>query len=72
MQLNAREEDLLRAFRRLPAATADELSTLVQRLARLAPGGTVDWSDSWSDADLAEFTAAAAGRIDADEQEEPR
>ncbi|MGA2589205.1 MAG: hypothetical protein ABSH32_04765 [Bryobacteraceae bacterium] len=70
MQISEREEILLDSFRRLPAETAKELSALAQRLAALAPGTTVDWSDSWSDADLREFTAASLRRLDDEEQEE--
>ncbi len=72
MQLSAREEDLLEAFRRLPPGAAAELSALAQRLAALAPGTPIDWSDSWSDADLQEFTASSLRRLEAEEQEEPR
>jgi hypothetical protein len=72
MAISAREEVLLEAFRRLPPDAAVELSALAQRLAALAPGTTIDWSDSWSDADLREFTAASVRRLEAEEEEEPR
>jgi hypothetical protein len=72
MAVSAREEILLEAFRRLPPDAAVELSALAQRLAALAPGTTIDWSDSWSDADLREFTAASVRRLEAEEEEEPR
>ena len=72
MAVSAREEVLLEAFRRLPPDAAVELSALAQRLAALAPGTTIDWSDSWSDADLREFTAASLRRLEAEEEEEPR
>jgi hypothetical protein len=72
MVISAREEVLLEAFRRLPPDAAVELSALAQRLAALAPGTTVDWSDSWSDADLREFTAASLIRLEAEEEEDPR
>src|ERR1035441_1428423 len=55
VQISAREEILLEAFRRLPAEAANELSALAQRLATLTPVTKVDWSDSWSDADLREI-----------------
>jgi len=64
MQLSANEEVLVDAFRRLPPATADELVALVQRLAALTPNTAIDWSDSWSDADLEEYA------VEAGEQEE--
>jgi hypothetical protein len=55
VQISAREEILLEAFRRLPAEAANELSALAQRLATLTPVTKIDWSDSWSDADLREI-----------------
>ena len=70
MQLSANEEVLVDAFRRLPPATADELVALVQRLAALTPNTAIDWSDSWSDADLEEYAAASLGSVEAGEQEE--
>jgi hypothetical protein len=72
ISISAREEVLLEAFRRLPPDAAVELSALAQRLAALAPGTTINWSDSWSDADLREFTAASLRRLEAEEEEEPR
>jgi hypothetical protein len=72
MAISAREEVLLEAFRRLLPDASIELSALAQRLAALAPGTTIDWSDSWSDADLREFTAASLRRLEAEEEEEPR
>ncbi len=72
MQLSAREEALVEAFRRLPPAAAAELSELVRRLADRAPNTAIDWSDSWSEADLREFTAASLQRLEAEEQEKSR
>ena len=72
MRLNPGEEALVEAFRRLPPATAGELPALAQRLAAIGPATSIDWSDSWSDADLQEFTAASLGRHDSEEQEEQR
>jgi hypothetical protein len=70
MQNSAQEEVLLEAFRRLPPTAAAELSALAQRLAALAPHTAIDWSDSWSEADLQEFTAASLQRLEAEEREE--
>ena len=72
MQISPREEVLLEAFRRLPPDAANELSDLVQRLATLTPGTKIDWSDSWSDTDLREYTAASLKRFEDEEQDEPR
>jgi len=70
MQLSASEEVLVDAFRRLPPATAEELAALVRRLAALAPNTAIDWSDSWSDADLQEFTAASVRSVEAAETDD--
>jgi hypothetical protein len=76
MQISAPEEMLLEDFRRLPPDAAGEISALVQRLAALAPGTRINWSDSWSDEDLQEFTAASVRQLESqerdDEQEGPR
>lgn len=72
MQISAPEEALLEAFRRLPPNAAAELSALAQRLASLCPGMTIDWSDSWSDVDLQEFTADSLKRFEAEDEEDPR
>jgi hypothetical protein len=69
--LNARETSLLQAFRRLPPDAAPEIAALAERLAALRPDTRIDWSDSWSDEDLKEFTAASARRLDAEEAEDP-
>ncbi len=70
MQISPPEEALLDAFRRLPPDAAAELSALAQRLAALAPDTAIDWSDSWSDADLQDFTAASLRRFEAEQEEE--
>jgi len=63
MQLNAKEEALVKAFRRLPPAAADELSALAQRLAIVNAGVTLDWSNAWSDADMHAYTEASFRRL---------
>jgi len=68
--LNSQEASLLAAYRRLPPEAAVELSGLIERLASLAPGRKIDWSDSWSDDDLNEFRAASIGRLEASESED--
>jgi len=72
MQISAPEEALLEAFRRLPPNTAAELSALAQRLASLSAGTTINWSDSWSEADMQEYTAASLRRFESEEKEESR
>jgi len=70
MQLNPQEALLVEAFRRLPPDTAAELSALTERLATLTANGRVDWSDSWSDKDLKDFTIASLNRLDDDEAQQ--
>jgi hypothetical protein len=72
LQLNAREASFVQAFRRLPPNAAAELTALAERLAAIHPAARIDWSDSWSDEDLNEFTAASVRRLEAEESEEPR
>ncbi len=71
LQLSAREASLVEAVRRLPPDTAAELTALDERLAS-CPNAAIDWSDSWTDEDLKEFTAASVRRLETDESEEPR
>jgi hypothetical protein len=72
LQLNDREASLVEAFRRLPPDAAAELTALAQRLASLCPDTRIDWSDSWSDEDLKEFTVGSVRRLEAEEPEDPR
>jgi hypothetical protein len=69
MQLSAQEATLLDAFRRLPSDAANELAALVQRLAALSPNSRIDWSDSWSEEDLQDFTAHSRKRFEAEEEQ---
>jgi hypothetical protein len=67
MQLSAQETTLLEDYRRLPANAAEELSALVGRLSVLAENTRIDWSHSWSDEDLREFTAHSLKRLEEEE-----
>ena len=55
MQLSASDEVLRGAFRRLAA---------------VAPNTAIDWSDSWTDSDLQDFTAASVSSREAVETED--
>jgi hypothetical protein len=70
MQLNSLEASLVEAFRRLPPDAAAELSALAERLAAISPNRKIDWSDSWSDDDLADFRAASGGRLEIEDPED--
>jgi hypothetical protein len=69
MELSAQETTLLDSFRRLPPDAANELAALVQRLAALSPNSRIDWSDSWSEEDLRDFTAHSLKRFEAEEEQ---
>ena len=69
MQLSSQETTLLDAFRRLPPDAANELAALAQRLAALPPNTRIDWSDSWSEEDLRDFTAHSLKRFEVEEEQ---
>ena len=53
----------------LPPEEAGKLLNWARQLADLAGGRTVEWSDSWTDEDLADATAAAIERFEDQERE---
>jgi hypothetical protein len=57
--LTDKEEQLVQAVRNLPPDVAEQMMTWAARLVDLANGQPVDWSDSWSDEDLADATTAS-------------
>ena len=69
MVLNAQEESLISVLRELPPAEAGKVLNWALQLADLAGSRTIEWSDSWSDEDLAEATAAAVQRFEEQERE---
>jgi len=69
MPLSTLVATLLDGFRRLPPDAANELAALVQRVAALSPNSRIDWSDSWSEEDLRDFTAHSLKRFEAEEEQ---
>jgi hypothetical protein len=69
MVLSAQEESLISLVRALPPEEAGKVLNWARQLADLARGRIVEWSDSWSDEDLAEATAAAVQRFEGQERE---
>lgn len=69
--LSAKEESLISVVRALPPDEAGRVLDWACQLKDLAGGRTVDWSDSWSDQDLADATSAALCRLDANDQGNP-
>jgi hypothetical protein len=67
MVLTLQEESLISVVRALPPTEAARILNWASQLADLADGRPVDWSDSWTDEDLADATAAALARFDESE-----
>lgn len=69
MVLSANEESLIKVVRMLPPDEARKVLVWAQNLADLANGRRVEWSDSWSDEDLRDATAASVERFEQQERE---
>ena len=67
--LSANEESLIQVLRMLPPDEARKVPVWTQHLTDLGGGRRVQWSDSWSDDDLREATAASLKRFEQQEQE---
>jgi hypothetical protein len=69
MVLSASEESLIKVVRMLPPGEAKKVLDWAQQLAELGGDRPVEWSDSWSDDDLSEATAASLKRFEQQERE---
>jgi hypothetical protein len=70
MVLSPQEESLISVVRALPPDEAGKVLDWACQLADLAGGRTFQWSDSWTDEDLAEATGASARRFEEQERED--
>jgi hypothetical protein len=70
MVLSAQEESLIGVVRALPPEEAGKVLNWARQLADLAGGRTIEWSDSWTDEDLADAAAAAIQRFENQERED--
>jgi len=70
MLLSPQEESLIGVVRSLPPDEAGKVLDWARQLTDLAGGRAVQWSDSWTDEDLAEATAAAMRRFEDQERED--
>jgi hypothetical protein len=70
MVLSLQDESLISVVRVLPPEEAGEVLNWARQLAELAGGRAIEWSDSWTDEDLAEATAAAVERFEDQERED--
>jgi hypothetical protein len=69
MLLSANEESLIKAVRMIPPDEARKVLVWARRLADPGDGRRIDWSDSWSEDDLRDATAAALGRFEEQERD---
>lgn len=64
MVLTPQEESLIGVIRQLPPDEVGKVLRWAHHLADLSGGGPVQWSDSWSEEDLADATRSALLRFD--------
>lgn len=69
MVLSASEESLIKVVRALPPDEAKKILDWARQLAELSSDQPVEWSDSWSDEDRSEATAASLRRFEEQERE---
>ena len=69
MILNASEESLIKVVRMLPPHEARKVLDWAQQLADLGSARHIEWSDSWSDEDLRDATAASLKGFEQQERE---
>jgi hypothetical protein len=69
MVLSAQEKSLIGVVRALPPEEAGKVLNWARQLADLAGGRTIEWSDTWTDEDLADAAAAAVQRFEDQERE---
>ena len=68
MVLSEQEQVLIGLVRALSREEAAQVLNWASQLADLAGGRTIEWSDSWTDEDIAEAMAAAVQRFEEQEQ----
>ena len=64
MVLSVEEESLIQLVRALPQEQVQKVFTWASQLADLAQGRQIQWSDEWTDEDLADATAASLRRFE--------
>ncbi len=65
-----RKNRLISVVRALPPEEAGKVLNWARQLADLADGRRIEWSDSWTDEDLVDATAAAVQRFEDQERED--
>ena len=70
VELSDNEERLVEALRALPPDTADPVIAWTTRLRDLARGKRVNWSNNWTEEDVADAQRASLSRFEEREREE--
>jgi hypothetical protein len=68
MVLTEQEESLISMVRALPPREAGKVLDWARQLADLAGERPIEWSDSWTEEDLSEATAAAVRHYEDEER----
>jgi hypothetical protein len=66
--LTSEEESLINVVRALAPQEAGKVLDWARHLSDLAGGRSIEWSDLWTDEDLAEATASAVKRFEEEER----
>lgn len=69
MTLTQEEESLIGVVRQLPPDEAGKVLHWAQQLQEVARGRQIQWSDSWTEEDLADATRASLQRFEDGERE---
>ena len=68
MVLSVEEESLIKVVRALPGEEARKVLTWASQLTDLAQGREIEWSDAWTDEDIADATLASLRRFEDQER----
>ena len=68
MVLSVEEESLIKVVRALPREEARKVLTWASQLTDLAQGRKIEWSDAWTDEDIADATLASLRRFEEQER----
>ena len=66
--LTQKEEFLVQTMRSLSPEACEKVLAWAEQLAGLADGRPIDWSDSWSEEDMHDATAASIRRFEIEEE----
>ena len=64
MILTEKERQLVETVRSLPPDVADRMLLWANQISALSEGKVVEWSDAWSDEDLADAVSASVRHLE--------